>query len=185
MAPKLFTFVSALSGLASLASAFHAEAKSNIAVYYGQGVNQPRLAEFCAETSYDIINIGFINSFPEQNPLTGLPGSDFGNQCWADTFVVDGIASQLYSHCPNIAEDIPKCQAAGKKVFLSLGGATPTYWFDTIDASTKLADFLWGAFGPVTDAWTVADKPRPFGNAVVDGFDFDIEFFGSKGKQLT
>ena len=35
-----------------------------------------------------------------------------------------------------------------------------------------MADFLWGAFGPVKSSW---EGPRPFGDACVDGFDFDIE----------
>ena len=34
------------------------------------------------------------------------------------------------------------------------------------------ADFLWKAFGPEDLS---SDVPRPFGDAVVDGFDFDIE----------
>ncbi|KAL4915624.1 glycoside hydrolase superfamily [Aspergillus aurantiobrunneus] len=181
MAKELLTIISAVLGLASLASAFDPEAKSNVAIYYGQGSNQPRLAEFCQETAFDIINIGFINSFLDQDPLTGLPGSNFGNQCWADTYVVDGIPSKLYSQCPNLVEDIPLCQAAGKKVFLSLGGGHDTYWIDTIEASTKFADWLWGAFGPKTDVWESTDSPRPFGDAVVDGFDFDIEYNGSWG----
>ncbi|OJJ08043.1 hypothetical protein ASPVEDRAFT_101126, partial [Aspergillus versicolor CBS 583.65] len=137
---------------------------------------QPRLAEFCQDTTFDIINIGFINTFPDQDPLTGLPGSNFGNQCWADTYIVDGVPSKLYSQCPNLVEDIPACQAAGKKIFLSLGGGYQTYEIDTIDSSTKFADWLWGAFGPKTDAWESAGSPRPFGDAVVDGFDFDIEY---------
>lgn len=113
-----------------------------------------------------------------------MPGSNFGNQCWANTYEVDGIPSKLYSDCPNLVEDIPKCQAAGKKVFLSLGGGHPTYSFETIDASTRFADFLWGAFGPVTDEWVDAGKPRPFRDVVVDGFDFDIEYNGSWGKSV-
>ncbi|KAL4886317.1 glycoside hydrolase superfamily [Aspergillus karnatakaensis] len=181
MAGKLLTLVSVISGLASLASAFVPEAKSNVAMYYGQGYNQPRLAEFCQDPSIDIINIGFINRFPEQDPLTGLPGSDFGNQCWAETYEVNGIPSNLYSHCLNFEEDIKACQNAGKKVFLSLGGGHPTYWFNTIKASTDFGNWLWGAFGPVTDAWEAAASPRPFGNAVVDGFDLDIEYGGSLG----
>ncbi len=35
-----------------------------------------------------------------------------------------------------------------------------------------MADFLWGAFGPVKETW---EGPRPFGDASIDGFDFDIE----------
>lgn len=111
-----------------------------------------------------------------------MPGSNFGNQCWADTYIVDGVPSKLYSQCPNLVEDIPACQAAGKKIFLSLGGGYQTYEIDTIDSSTKFADWLWGAFGPKTDAWESAGSPRPFGDAVVDGFDFDIEYNGSWGE---
>lgn len=48
---------------------------------------------------------------------------------------------------------------------------------ESADSAVAFADFLWGAFGPVTTAWTTAGKPRPFGNAVVDGFDFDIESY--------
>ena len=42
-------------------------------------------------------------------------------------------------------------------------------------SATNFAGFLWGSFGPSTSAWTDAGGPRPFGAAVVDGFDFDIE----------
>ena len=38
--------------------------------------------------------------------------------------------------------------------------------------AAEFATFLWKAFGPPTSSTTI---PRPFGNAVVDGFDFDIE----------
>ncbi|KAJ0415859.1 glycoside hydrolase superfamily [Aspergillus carlsbadensis] len=178
---KPLTFVSAISGLASLASAFVPEAKSNVAIYYGQGFNQPRLAEFCDSTAFDIINIGFINSFPDQNPLTGLPGSDFGNQCWAETYSVNGIPSQLKSHCANLVADIQTCQEAGKKIFLSLGGGHNSYQLDSIDSSTKFANWLWGAFGPKRDDWVGETKPRPWGDIVVDGFDFDIEYNGHLG----
>lgn len=59
---------------------------------------------------------------------------------------------------------------------LSLGGGYPTnQWIASNASAVRFADFLWGAFGPVTTAWTKDDKPRPFGTAVVDGFDFDIE----------
>jgi chitinase len=51
-----------------------------------------------------------------------------------------------------------------------------------------LADFLWGAFGPVTSAWTSAGLPRPFDTEgvpnEVDGFDFDIEVT-TPGMSLT
>ncbi|KAL4931848.1 glycoside hydrolase superfamily [Aspergillus undulatus] len=150
---KPLTFISAISGLASLAFAFVPEAKSNVAIYYGQGFAQPRLAEFCYSTAFDIINIGFINSFPDQNPFTGLPGSDFGNKCWADTYSVNGIPSQLKSHCKDLVIDLKTCQDAGKKIFLSLGGGHNSYQLDSIDSSARFANWLWGAFGPKRDDW--------------------------------
>lgn len=59
---------------------------------------------------------------------------------------------------------------------LSLGGGSASAAYIATDASAvQFADFLWGAFGPVTDDWIANSKPRPFGDAVVDGFDFDIE----------
>ena len=63
----------------------------------------------------------------------------------------------------------------GKKVLLSLGGAIPNNQHITSTTSaTNFANFLWRAFGP--DKETASSTfPRPFGSAVVDGFDFDIE----------
>lgn len=129
----------------------------------------------------DIINIGFINTFPDQG-AAGWPGSNFGNQCDGLTYEVDGVSTQLLSGCHQIAEDIPICQAAGKKVLLSLGGASPDNQQILSDASAvRFADFLWGAFGPQTEEWVSNDGPRPFGEVVVDGFDFDIEHNGGFG----
>ncbi|KAK1141946.1 Chitinase 2 [Aspergillus melleus] len=45
-------------------------------------------------------------------------------------------------------------------------------------------DFLWGAFGPIDDAWVAMNGPRPFGDVVVDGFDFDIEHNGGFGYAI-
>lgn len=86
--------------------------------------------------------------------------------------------SGLRSSCPSIGPGIKKCQQNGKKVFLSIGGGYPTdYYLAKPEIAEWLADFLWGAFGPQTKAWTDAKKPRPFGDAAVDGFDLDIESY--------
>lgn len=92
------------------------------------------------------------------------------------------MKTELLSGCSQIAEDIPICQAAGKKVFLSLGGANPANQQILSDESAEsFANFLWGAFGPVTHDWVQAGSPRPFGDAVMDGFDFDVENNGGFG----
>lgn len=65
-------------------------------------------------------------------------------------------------------------------MLLSIGGGYPTdYTLATTDLAEYFAEFLWGAFGPegasAPASWVAAGSPRPFGSAVVDGFDFDIE----------
>lgn len=56
---------------------------------------------------------------------------------------------------------------------LSIGGATYTDGgFTTSAAAVAAAQSVWAMFGPVDSS---SDVNRPFGNAVVDGFDFDFE----------
>ncbi|EAW24262.1 class III chitinase ChiA1 [Aspergillus fischeri NRRL 181] len=176
---KFSLVATAVAALAPLTSAFDASSRSNLAIYWGQGPDQLRLSHFCKETSLDIINIGFINYFPDMSP-GHWPGSNFGNQCDGSYYVTnDGVVTKLLSGCHQIMEDIPICQAAGKKVLLSIGGAyPPDQSILSEDSAVAFATFLWGAFGPVAEGW---EGPRPFGNVVVDGFDFDIEHNGGFG----
>lgn len=146
-------------------------------VYWGQGPNQARLVETCKDPSVDVVVLGFVNQFPDNEGSGGYPGTNFGNACGEETYKNNGVSTKLRSNCPNIGPDIKTCQQTyGKKVLLSLGGGAPVDYYVKNPASAEnFANFLWGAFGPQTPEWTNADKPRPFGDAVVDGFDFDIE----------
>lgn len=144
-----------------------------IRINQGQGPNQQRLSHFCQDSTIDIIPIAFLNIFPDQSK--GYPGTNFGNQCGAETYKnpSDNTTSPLLSNCPLIGPDITTCQKAGKKILLSLGGSVPSDQSTGSDSSAiTFAIFLWQAFGPIQDGYT---GPRPFGDAVVDGFDFDIE----------
>lgn len=134
------------------------------------------MVETCKNPNVDIINVAFVNVFPDQGP-GGYPGTNFGNACPATTYKHNGISTEFLKGCPDIGPDIITCQKTyGKKILLSLGGGYPLNYYIANDTSAvSFADFLWGAFGPQTKAWTNANKPRPFGNAAVDGFDFDIE----------
>ncbi|KAE8416380.1 glycoside hydrolase superfamily [Aspergillus pseudocaelatus] len=177
---SLAVAVAALA-VSPLVHAFNAQSKSNVAVYYGQGYNQPRLSHFCQESALDIINIGFVNGFPDQSPAN-WPGSNFGNQCDGLTYEIGGVKTDLLSGCHQIMEDIPICQAAGKKVLLSIGGSTPdNQELLSTESAIGFAEFLWASFGPVDDTWVAWGGPRPFGNVSVDGFDFDIEHNGGFG----
>lgn len=115
-----------------------------------------------------------MNVFPDQSG--GYPGTNFGNQCGAQTYKnPSGSSSPLLSNCPNIGPDIKTCQSLGKKVLLSLRGAIPNNQHVNSDTTAvNFANLLWRAFGPDKES-TTSTFPRPFGNAVVDGFDFDIE----------
>ena len=82
----------------------------------------------------------------------------------------------LPSHIPDTLtapprEDIKYCQSKGKTVLLSIGGATYTEGgFSSAAAAEAGAQLIWNTFGPANN-----DALRPFGNAVVDGFDLDFE----------
>ncbi|TQV90298.1 class III chitinase [Cordyceps javanica] len=71
-----------------------------------------------------------------------------------------------------IDEDIKICQKKGKTILISMGGGLPTStnWNSTFGAE-KFAQCIWDMFGPVP----LDNIYRPFGSAVVDGFDFDFE----------
>ncbi|CCD26758.1 chitinase NDAI_0I01890 [Naumovozyma dairenensis CBS 421] len=136
----------------------------NIAVYWGQNSagTQESLATYCQSSDADIFILSFLYEFPNTN-------LDFSNACSEHS--TDGIL-----HCSQIAQDITTCQSLGKKVLLSLGGATGTYGFSSIAEATAYAETLWNLFGEGSTT-----EIRPFDFAVVDGFDFDVENNNSVG----
>jgi chitinase len=71
------------------------------------------------------------------------------------------------------SDDIKTCQSNGKKILLSIGGATYSEGgFSSSDAAVAGANHLWEVFGPQQSG---SSAPRPFDDAVIDGFDFDFE----------
>ncbi|KAG7663867.1 uncharacterized protein J8A68_002616 [[Candida] subhashii] len=153
----MLTQIIATSLIAAAASAFNGDANNNIAAYWGQnaGGSQQSLGEYCNSTSADIIIMSFMNGFPNLE-------LNFANQC-SSTFS-DGLL-----HCSNIGQDIKSCQEQGKVVLLSLGGAEGQYGFSSDSQAEQFATTMWNKFGGGQD------NERPFDDAVVDGFDFDIE----------
>ncbi|KAF2738382.1 glycoside hydrolase [Polyplosphaeria fusca] len=167
------------SGLlaSTVSAAFDAASSKNVAVYWGQGAYQIPLTTLCEDESVDIVNLAFVNSFPTE--IGFLPASNFANACADEYFTYpNGTKSGLLSNCPGIGPGIKKCQDNGKKVMLSVGGGWPTnYYLPSEPVAKYFAEFLWGAFGPQTDKWVADKKPRPFGDAAVDGFDLDLEAY--------
>ncbi|CUM50100.1 uncharacterized protein AC631_00194 [Debaryomyces fabryi] len=139
-------------------AAFDASSSSNVAVYWGQnsGGGQENLSTYCASDAVDIVLLSFLYSFPDNLAV------DFSDAC-SDTFS-DGL-----KHCSQIGKDIKTCQDNGKIVLLSMGGAIGNYGFDSDSEAKDFAETLWNKFGGGSD------DERPFDDAVVDGFDFDLE----------
>ncbi|KAK3389798.1 glycoside hydrolase family 18 protein [Podospora didyma] len=157
----------ALSLPAAMAG-FSSAATNNIAMYWGQNSagsasSQQRLSAYCSGSGLNIIPLSFLNVI--KNPTT-VNFASAGDRCT----VFSG--TQLLS-CPEIEADIKTCQAAGKSITLSIGGATYTEGgFSSASEAATWADNLWAMFGPVQSG---SNALRPFGSAVIDGFDLDFE----------
>ncbi|KAG5638550.1 hypothetical protein H0H81_011896, partial [Sphagnurus paluster] len=77
--------------------------------------------------------------------------------------------------CQFLATEIKACQARGKIVTLSLGGATGAATFSSDAQAQTFADTFWDLF------LGGSSSTRPFGDAVLDGVDLDIEGGSSNG----
>ncbi|KAK3669175.1 Chitinase 2 [Recurvomyces mirabilis] len=144
--------------LGSAYGAFNGSVNNN-AVYwgqnsYGQGTGdlaQKPLASYCADTNFDVILMAFLYQMTTGHggePVINLANQ--GNNCT----LFNG--TQLMN-CPQIGET---SQPASNS-------------FTTADQATSMANLIWATFGPVSSTTSAVD--RPFGSAVVDGFNFDFE----------
>lgn len=146
---------------------FNAKAKDNVAVYYGQSpaTSQVTLAKLCSDDSVNIIILAFLSEFFSAG---GLPTMDFGPACGGQSPQMTAKGATGMLECGQMATDIATCQSSGKKVLLSLGGATAQTAFTSDDQATTFASTLWNLFG----AGTGLDAGlRPFGKTLIDGFD--------------
>jgi len=154
-------------------AAYDNSSKTNLAVYWGQNslhIESPDpkaqgpLSQYCADTDVDIIIIAFISALNNANGEVEL---NLANQLWYTP------GGQPYP-APITGADIKTCQSNNQKtILLSFGGSqTGTEKGYASDEEAKTgAKKIWDMFGPKTASSGV----RPFGDAVVDGFDFDFE----------
>ena len=166
---------SAASSSPAGSGSFNAKAKDNVVVYYGQSAatSNVKMTDLCSDKDTDIVILSFLTDFAGPG---GYPTVNFGAACGGSPSSAAAAkgATGLIS-CPDLGKDIKTCQAAGKKVMLSLGGATGQSAFTSDDQATKFATQLWNLFG----AGTGEDAGlRPFGAGVtVDGFDIGKSSF--------
>ncbi|KAF9460547.1 glycoside hydrolase superfamily [Collybia nuda] len=176
---KLFTgCLLAASGVLQ-AVGFDNSRSDNLAIYYGQNSYgathsdtanwQKDISAYCNDDAINAIPIAFMNVFFSAG---GLPEINMANTCSSNTGVFPGTN---LANCQFLASGIKACQARGKIVTLSLGGATGAASFTSDSQAQTFADTVWNLF------LGGSSSTRPFGDAVLDGVDLDIEGGSSTG----
>lgn len=148
-------------------------ANREVVVYWGQQSysKEGTLRSYCADSTIDILVIGFVYDFPTSGK-SSLPGINIAGHC-NDAF---SNSNPNFLDCSsNVGPDITYCQQQGKKVFMSFGGADGTYGFTGDSQAQTFADLVWNMFLGGSYA------QRPFGTAIVDGIDLDIESGANNG----
>ncbi|KAF7969554.1 hypothetical protein HWV62_26963 [Athelia sp. TMB] len=138
-----------------------------LALNYQQNSNHHR---HCQDDTIDAIPVAFVNVFFDTG---GLPSLDLSNICGVSSY--PAFAGTALPNCGFLAADIQTCQAKGKIVTISLGGGAGSYGFTSDAQGQAFADTIWNIF------LGGSSSTRPFGAAVLDGVDLDIEGGGSTG----
>ncbi|KAH7098349.1 glycoside hydrolase [Auriculariales sp. MPI-PUGE-AT-0066] len=179
MASRVLAGVAALAA-ASAVQAFDMSRSDNVVAYWGQnsiGASggskeqwQKSLGDYCDDDSVDTFPVSFLTVYFGTG---GVPEINLANTCNAnDNEVYNGTA---LPKCEFLSADIEKCQAKGKIVTLSIGGATGGNLFTDDAQAQGFATQVWNMFmGGTNDI-------RPFGKASLDGIDLDIEGGSSAG----
>eukprot|EP00794_Sanderia_malayensis_P014314 gene14314-15803_t len=130
---------------------------------WGQDSRQEKdLIDICGEGSpYDIINVGFVQEYFDEQNSDRMPGLNFAGHCKTP---IDMNHKTLFS-CPGIERGIRTCQQNGKKVLIAIGGPKGKSSFDGEAQGEKLAENIWNLFLGGKDLPDL----RPFSSAVLDG----------------
>ncbi|TFK50009.1 glycoside hydrolase family 18 protein [Heliocybe sulcata] len=154
---------------------FTNSATDNLAVYWGQNSYgathtsdtanwQKNLSYYCQDDTIDAIPMAFLNVFFGTG---GEPSLDLSNICNVNDDAV--FSGTQLPDCSFLASDIQACQARGKIVTMSLGGATGANTFSSDSQASAFAQTIWDLL------LGGSSNVRPFGSAVLDGIDLDIE----------
>ncbi|KIY73425.1 carbohydrate-binding module family 5 protein [Cylindrobasidium torrendii FP15055 ss-10] len=175
-----FSLLIALAGLVGLVSAYDHSANNNMVVYYGQNSYgathesdpanwQQTLSTYCNDDTIDVIPLAFVAVYSSTGEL---PELNMANTCSAASGVFPGTN---LANCQFLQSEISACQAKGKLILISLGGATGGAVFTGDAQAEAFATTIWNLF------LGGSSSTRPFGSAVLDGVDLDIEGGSSAG----
>merc|ERR1711990_27029 len=181
MDTKLILFAIVCFG--GLLTSIEAANRHKIVAYWGQNGVYSRMKErqywekdlvhFCKNSVYDVIVLSFLHIFFDHGNKDKMPRLNFAFHC--ETPVSDEYPFLL--RCPKIEAGIKECQKNGKQVLMSLGGAVGPYGFKNVAEAKLFASRVWHLLLEGQDLQSI----RPFGTAILDGVDLDIEgggFFG-------
>lgn len=104
-----------------------------------------------------------------------------GSHCWAPNAYQQATDAWGLKDCvgDGFAKEIKDCQDKGKKVLISAGGVFANLSIPSEPDAERLADRLWNLFLGGND--TDIAPARPYGDVVLDGFDFG-EFFPNEQR---
>ncbi|KAG0253975.1 Chitinase 1 [Linnemannia exigua] len=155
---------SAVALLGQPVSAFDPLSRSNVVNYWGQnsvsysGGKEGDLIDYCRDGTVNVFAIAFISQIQNSRPILNL-----ASHC-EQTF-----PGSTLLNCPKIGQDIMACQSNGKAIVISIGGASGAYSLPDAASGRAFADQVWDLF------LGGSSSTRPFGDAVLDGVDLDLE----------
>uniref|UniRef100_A0A0E0KNZ4 chitinase n=1 Tax=Oryza punctata TaxID=4537 RepID=A0A0E0KNZ4_ORYPU len=150
MASRLPLAAAVLSVLLSAAAA--TGKTGQITVYWGQATAEGSLREACGSGLYSTVIISFLTGFGG-----GKYKLDLSGHAWSA-----------------VGPDVKYCQSRNVLVLLAIGGGVGKYSLASKSDAKAVADHIWNLYLGGTST-----SRRPFGDAVLDGVDFDIELGGA------
>ncbi|KAJ3022108.1 UNVERIFIED_CONTAM: Chitinase 1 [Siphonaria sp. JEL0065] len=133
--------------------------------------NEKPLAYYCDQGFYQTMNIAFLYSFGGLDGHWGLDLASWGRitKTAGGTFLNGNNIAADPTMFLSIGDDIKHCQSLGVKVVLSIGGDKASPYDFIKGAGVQVGNMIYNTFlgGNATH--------RPFGNAVFDGIELDIE----------
>ena len=145
-----------------------------VAGYFGQtGGN---LSEACSGDAYSTIILAFVDKYFANG---GWPALNLGASTMGPSTAQKSAGATNLTDGTNLVPAIKQCQAAGKKVFISIGGENGLTNFTSEAEGAQFASTLWDLFLGGSNA--TARPLRPFGDVVLDGVDIDNETHNRTG----
>ncbi|KAF8765978.1 hypothetical protein HU200_008020 [Digitaria exilis] len=138
--------------LSSFGTAAATGKTGRITVYWGQTSSEGSLHKACQSNLYSTVILSFLTKFGHGSYKLDLTGHS-----WSA-----------------VGPDIKYCQSKNVLVLLAIGGGFGDYSLASKADAKAVADHIWDVY------LGGHSKTRPFGDAVLDGVDFDIEHGGSK-----